>query len=144
MNAQLINTRSISNLFDIKAMRELEQEIEQQTEASVLDDSERYNVFMAVERNGDFKFMNLMSKIKLTNKDEELLKDWLKEPEHTYYMNDNFKVILDKYIMVIKIYKYEKTNENMVLYGFAVNNTAWDKMTLQIQKQKDINCRIGG
>lgn len=140
MNLQKsVNIKTVFNLLDIPTLKHLEQDVSEQTESSVLDDSERYNVFIAVEKNGDFHFMNLMSKIQLTKQDEQLLKEWLNTEEHLYYMNDYFRVDLENYICLIKIYRYEKTNENMVLYGFAVNNTAWDKMTLQMQRQKYIN-----
>ena len=142
MNLQPINLRTLSNMWDLKTMNQLEQEVKEQTENSVLDDSERYNVFMAVEKNGDFHFMNLMSKVELTEDDEYLLKQWLREEEHTYYMNNLFRIDLQNFIFLINIYRYERTNENMVLYGFAVRNTTWDRMTLQIEKQKYINLYI--
>ena len=145
MNLQRsINTREITNLFDVKTLKHLEQEIEEQTESSVLDDSERYNVFMAVDKNGDYNFMNLMSKIELEEEDKDLLKLWLQEEEHSYYFNEFFRIDLVNFILLIRIYKYEKTNNNMVLYGFAVRNTVWDRMTLQMQKQKHINLNIRG
>ena len=101
MQATTAYLRGTENFLDIPTLRNLEQEIEEQTECSVLDDSERYNIFIAVEKNGSYKFMNLMSKVKLTDRDEELLGEWLKEPNHSYYMNEKFRVDLENYILMI-------------------------------------------
>lgn len=137
-NLEPVNIETTSNPLTIEILEKLENEITN-SELNKAIESDKLNVSIAVEvSDNNYHITNLTQKIQLSENDRQALLDWLTIPEHTYYMDKMFRIDLENYIFLIKVYTYKEKTDNKILYGIAVHNTTWDKMVLLEQRQRYI------
>jgi hypothetical protein len=131
-----INITEISNPIDLTILEHIEKEIEENSLIRALD-SEKHVVSVAIEKNKNtYNILSLTPGLTLSEKDKTLLMTWLNIPKHYYYMDEMFRIDLENYIFLIKIYTDSFNKNNILLHGFAVKNNLDSKLGLLQQRQR--------
>jgi hypothetical protein len=89
-------------------------------------------VILKVHPEGDIKCVASRKQC-LTNNDISTVNEWLKNNEHPIYANDYYRLDLDNYILMFKVYKF---NNNKMLIGHMLENKYDTKIKLiEIRQQ---------
>ena len=80
--------------------------------------------------NNGYDIKSLKPPIQLTDEDKKILIEWFEAEEHTYYMKESFRIDLEKYVFIVKMYTYKDSSNNKILYGIAIKNTSFNRALL--------------
>jgi hypothetical protein len=144
MNSELINSiniHKISKPFSIENYSLLEKEMSNNELVKSLDLEKNKIIVVLEKKDGNFEIENY-NYIELSEKDKSLLLEWFSVEEHTYYIDNMFRIDLENYILLVQILTNQKNPESNVLYGLAIKNTTWNVMTLLNQRTSYITSRF--
>lgn len=124
-----VQINSIQQVFSKDSFPIIERDIEEnmlykslQTEKIPVE-----RVILTIKNNGNEILP--ASKFQVDDIDKEKIKQWISSTD-TYYVKDLFKIDLSKHILLVKVFSYKDSNEDKLLYGFAIENTTWNSMVL--------------
>jgi hypothetical protein len=91
-------------------------------------------VMIKIYPEGDMKCMT-PCKQDISEEDRKKISAWLKMDDHRIYANGYYRLDLDNYIFMFKIYRF---NKNKLLLGHVLENTIKTKMKLMEARQNFI------
>ena len=126
-----VKANDFKNL-DIATLQVLEELIFNNDDLNDLSSSFKGMIIVKIHPEGDISFKCKAPEL-ISDADKNVIGDWMNEKNHTIYSNDYYRLDLSNFIILFKIYKF---NKNQMFIGHAVENSAISKIDLLEARQE--------